>query len=132
MKILLAIASAAEAATGLALVAYPAIVIQLLLGAEIAGAGVLVSRVAGISLIALGVACWPRGLLTQALYGMLTYNLLVTLYLVYLGLGGAWVGILLWPAAVAHAALAILLARARLKDRKARATQLSSSGGRPR
>jgi len=123
MKILLAIAAVAEAATGLALVAYPPVVIQLLFGAEIAGVGVLVGRIAGISLIGLGVACWPGGVMTQALDSMLIYNLLVTLYFVYLGLGGEWIGVLLWPAAVAHAVLAILLAQAWLNDRKARAMQ---------
>jgi hypothetical protein len=118
MKTLLAIASLVEAATGLALLAYPPIVVQLLFGTEIAGAGVLASRVAGISLVALGVACWPGGVVKQGLYGMLIYNLLVTLYFVYVGLGGAWVGILLWPAAAAHAVITILLARAWLSDRK--------------
>jgi hypothetical protein len=39
---------------------------------------------------------------------MLTYNLLVTAYLVYLGLAGALVGILLWPAIAIHAALTLL------------------------
>jgi hypothetical protein len=48
---------------------------------------------------------------------MLVYNLLVTLYFVYLGLGGKWVGVLLWPAAAAHAVLAVLLAGAWLRDR---------------
>jgi len=57
MRTLLAIAAAAETATGLVLVVYPPIAVQLLFGAEIAGAGVLASRVAGISLIALGIAC---------------------------------------------------------------------------
>jgi hypothetical protein len=118
MKTLLAVASFVEAVTGLALLAYPPIVIQLLFGAEIAGAGVLASRVAGITLIALGVACWPAGVVKQGVYGMLTYNLLVTLYFIYLGLGGAWVGMLLWPAAAFHAVLTILLARAWLRDRK--------------
>lgn len=120
MKIVLAIAAVAEAATGVALLAYPLIVVQLLFVAEIAGAGILASRVAGISLIALGVACWPRGQVTQALTGMLIYNLLAALYFVYLGIGGTWVGVLLWPAAVAHAVLAILLARAWFNDRKSR------------
>ena len=36
---------------------------------------------------------------------MLTYNALATLYLVYLGIGGEWVGRLLWPAVVLHAVL---------------------------
>ena len=41
---------------------------------------------------------------------MLSYNLLVTAYLVYLGLGGALVGILLWPAIAIHAVLTLLFA----------------------
>jgi hypothetical protein len=118
MKILLAICAVAEAATGLALLGFAPIVIQLLFGAEIAGFGILLSRFAGIGLIALGVACWPSGEPKQALRAMLVYNLLVTLYFVYLGLGGKWVGVLLWPAAAAHAILTILLARAWLSDRK--------------
>jgi hypothetical protein len=118
MKILLAIAALAEAATGLALLAYPPIVIRLLFGAEIAGAGDVISRVAGISLIALGVACWPGGAMTQGLYGMLIYNVLVTLCFIYVGIGGAWVGILLWPAAAAHGVMTIALARAWFSERK--------------
>jgi hypothetical protein len=43
---------------------------------------------------------------------MLTYNVLATLYLLYLGIRGEWVGILLWPAVVLHAVLILLLARA--------------------
>lgn len=112
MKALLAVAAIAEAVTGLALLAFPPLVVELLFGAAIAGEGYVVSRVAGISLIGLAVACWPRGEAKQALLGMLIYNLLVTLYLVYLGISGEWVGILLWPAAVAHAVLTTLLARA--------------------
>jgi len=115
MKILLAIAAVAEGATGLALLAYPTLPIQLLFGAEIAGAGILASRVAGISLIALGVACWPSGAMMQAFCAMLIYNAFVALFFAYLGFGGTWVGILLWPAAAAHAVLAILLATAGLK-----------------
>ncbi len=61
MKTLLALAAVGEAATGLVLLAYPPIAVRLLFGAEIAGAGVVMSRFAGISLIALGLACWPGG-----------------------------------------------------------------------
>jgi len=43
---------------------------------------------------------------------MLSYSLLVKLYLVYLGIGGEWVGKLLWPTVVVHAVVTILLARA--------------------
>ncbi len=47
---------------------------------------------------------------------MLTYSLLTTLYLGYLGFGGECVGSLLWPAVVVHAVLTILLARAWIKS----------------
>jgi hypothetical protein len=118
MRTLLAVAAVAEAVTGLALLAFPPLVVELIFGAAIAGEGYVVSRFAGISLIGLGVACWPRGEAKQALLAMLTYNLLVTLYFVFLGFGGEWVGILLWPAAAVHAVLTILLARAWFSDRR--------------
>jgi len=49
---------------------------------------------------------------------MLTYSLLATLYLIYLGFGGKWAGKLLWPAVAVHAVLTILLARAWFAERK--------------
>ena len=116
MTTLLAVAAVGEAATGLALLVYPPIVVRLLFGAEIAGAGVVMSRIAGISLIALGLACWPGrdagSRADRALRAMLSYSLLATLYLGYLGAVGEWAGILLWPAVGAHAVVTILLARA--------------------
>jgi hypothetical protein len=82
------------------------------------------SRIAGIGLIALGAACWPgrdadRGA-ARGLPAMLVYSLLATLYLGRLGIGGEWVGSLLWPAVAIHAGLTALLARAWLADRQAR------------
>jgi hypothetical protein len=47
---------------------------------------------------------------------MLIYSAAVTLYLVYVGFAGGLTGILLWPAVAIHAVLALLLARAWLKD----------------
>ncbi|HTO43767.1 MAG TPA: hypothetical protein VML56_06795 [Burkholderiales bacterium] len=115
MKTVLTLAAAAEAATGIVLVVYPPIVVQLLFGADIAGVGEVVSRFAGIALIGLGVACWPNVSARPPLDGMLTYGMLATLYLVYVGVGGAAVGVLLWPAVVAHAILVVLLLHARFK-----------------
>ena len=57
---------------------------------------------------------------------MLTYNLLATLYFVYIGLGGEWVGSLLWPAAAIHAALTFLLGIAWLKARQFKGTKVHS------
>jgi hypothetical protein len=122
MKNLLALAAVSEATAGLVLLVYPPIVVKLLFGAEISGAGVVMSRIAGMSLIALGLACWPaRETGPRAgwpLCGMLTYSSLVTLYLVYLGLDGEWVGKLLWPAAAVHLVLSILLVWAWFNESK--------------
>jgi hypothetical protein len=119
MRKLLVLLAASEGLTGLILLVYPPIVIRLLFGAEIAGAGVFTSRLAAISLIALGVACWPGHDTRRAFCGMLTYSLLVTPYLAYVGMNGG-AGILLWPAVAAHAAVSVLLVRTWWKERKAR------------
>src|SRR5271169_2341703 len=111
MNKLLASAAISEAATGLILLAYPPIVVRLLLGAEIAGVGIVMARIAGISLIALAIACWSGNAAHRALYGMLTYSTFAMLYLAYIGVIGP-VGILLWPAVVIHAGLSILIFRA--------------------
>jgi hypothetical protein len=97
LKKLLSLAAAGEAVTGLVLLVYPPIVVRLLFGAEIAGAGIVMSRIAGIALIGLGTACWPCVPGTRALRGMLTYSAFATLYLLYVSLGSKWNGPLLWP-----------------------------------
>jgi hypothetical protein len=114
-KKLLALAAVAEAAMGLALLVDPPIIVKLLLGLDdLVGVGVVIARVTGIALIGLAVSCWPG---STALLGMLTYSAVLTLYLAGLGLGGAFVGVLLWPAVVVHAVLTGLLARAWFRDR---------------
>ena len=111
---MLAVVGAGEAFTGLALVISPALVVRLLFGAEISGAGTVMSRIAGIALIALGVACWPG----PPQVGMLIYSVAVTLYLVYVGFAGGLSGILLWPAVVLHVILTALLTRAATRSKE--------------
>ncbi|MGY4311428.1 hypothetical protein ACVWW1_000731 [Bradyrhizobium sp. JR3.5] len=108
MKKALTFAAVAEASTGLALLIAPALVGQLLLGERLTGLAVPVARVAGLALVALGIACWPG----PPPAGMLSYSLLVGLYLGYLGLVGGATGLLLWPAVALHLLLAALLSRA--------------------
>ena len=114
MKRALIFAAVGEGATGLALLIVPSLVGQLLLGEQLSGIAIPVARVAGIALIALGVACWPG----TPLIGMLTYSVAVTLYLAYVGIAGGLTGILLWPAVVLHAILTALLARASTIDKE--------------
>jgi hypothetical protein len=88
-------------------------VVKLLLGVEVAGASIAIARVAGIGLISLGVGCWlgrQEESSGWALVAMLLYNVLVTVYLAFVGIGTEFVGRLLWPAVVVHAVLTGLLA----------------------
>ena len=114
---MLVLAAVSEAATGLALLIVPSLVGRLLLGEELTGIALPVARVAGIALIALGIACWPG----PPGIGMLTYSAAVTLYLAYLGFAGGLTGILLWPAVVLHVILTALLIRASTSDKATKA-----------
>jgi hypothetical protein len=116
MRTLLMLAAIGEAATGLMLMAYPEAVTRLLLNETVAGAGPIVGRVAGIALIALGMACWPGIDMRRGFSAMLTYS---TIVMLVLGVAGArgMVGILLWPAVAVHATLSILLVWAWWKQR---------------
>ena len=113
MKRLLAVTAVFEAGTGLVLVAFPSALAVFLLGSKLdTPVGLTVARVAGVALLALGVACWLARLddQTPAARGlagaMLLYNAGAVCVLghafVVLGLSG----IGLWPAVVAHAAMA--------------------------
>jgi len=109
----LAFAAVVEVGTGLVLMLDPAIVVRLLLGAEVSGEGTVLGRVFGIALLALGVACWPSRQRAESAWpafrGMLIYNALIALYLAYLGTLGHVEGLLLWPGVALHAVVALLL-----------------------
>jgi hypothetical protein len=108
MNNVLVLAAVGEVATGVALLLVPSLVGQLLLGAELTGVAMTVARVAGIALVALGVACWPG----TPLVGMLTYSAAVTLYLAYVGFTGGVIGMLLWPTVFLHGIVTVFLTRA--------------------
>jgi len=115
IRTLLAFAAAVEGATGVALMVYPPIVTLMLLGEGVSGPGMVLGRVAGLALLSLAIACWPvrdpAGGTFPGHRAMLTYNLLVALYLLGLGIGGDSVGRLLWPAIILHALLTFFLVR---------------------
>jgi hypothetical protein len=120
----LAFSAIAELATGLALLAMPDIVVRLLLVPVTSATIAPVARVAGIALIALGLACWPNSQRVgdAAFRALLTYNMLVAAYLTYLGAAQQLGGALLWPAVGLHAVVAGLL----LHFRKRSPTQTSA------
>ena len=124
-KVLLAVAATCETVTGIALIFAPNIV-RLLLGTDISGAVLVIARMAGVGLLLLGVACWPRveGTIPR-LRAMLIYNLFATAGLGYLRFSSQSVGKLLLPALAVHAVLAILFIGAWLKDHSTGASKRS-------
>jgi hypothetical protein len=112
------VASAAaglEVVTGVGLVAAPSLLAKLLFGSEVNASGDLAGRISGLVILCLALGCWPRASVgedRQALAPLIALSLLAAVYLIYVGMLGANVGVLLWPAAATHLILAILLARA--------------------
>ena len=115
-----AAAAGLEVVTGAGLVVAPSLLARLLFGSEMNASGDLVGRIAGLVMVCLALGCWPRALEgedRQALAPLIALSLLATVYLIYVGMVGVNVGVLLWPAALAHLVLAILLARAWMSRR---------------
>jgi ABC-type spermidine/putrescine transport system permease subunit II len=113
VKRLLTLTALIEVPTGLALVAMPDLVVRLLLGAGIAGAGIPLGRVAGVALLALGVACWfasydarscaARGLASA----MALYNPGVAIVLGVSAFHSQQAGTTFWPAVILHTVMAV-------------------------
>jgi heme A synthase len=114
MKNLLVVMAWLEAITGIGLIGSPAALVPLLLGAALdSPVGLVLARVAGAALLALGLACWlargdggsraARGLVA----GMLLYNGAVGALLVYAGLSLDLSAIGLWPTVLVHLTLAV-------------------------
>lgn len=122
----LTFAAIVEVGTGVVLIIDPAIVVKLLLGIEVADEGTLLGRCFGIAVLALGTACWPGrhapGGGPAAVRAMLLYNVLIGVYLVYLGTAGHLRGLFLWPGVALHAALAFLFIWLRPNGRRSKET----------
>ncbi len=113
MRSLLAITAVLETATGVALLAMPALLVSILLRAPLdLPAGAVVGRVGGAALVALGFVCWRarQDEHSQSAIGVVIalsfYNVAAVAILAYAWLGEGLGGIVLWMAVFAHAALA--------------------------
>jgi hypothetical protein len=111
---LLMLTALLEVATAALLLLVPAVPLGLLLGVELAAPEtLLVARIAGVALLAIGVACWQARHHERSaardglLIGVLIYDVGAAGLLAYAGLGLGLVGMALWPAVGLHAALAV-------------------------
>jgi hypothetical protein len=113
---LLTIATLAECLAGVALVVTPHAAVTLLLGAEPAAVGSMVGRIAGVALLALGIACWgargdPGGAArTGILRAITTYNAGAGFLLIAFVATGRTYGAAVWIAGILHLALAAAFA----------------------
>jgi hypothetical protein len=114
MQILLAVTAVIEAGAGLALMCCPSASVALLLGSPLdAPAALTLGRVAGVALLALGVACWPAHYVAQScaarglVSAMALYNLGAFVILGSAGILSQPVGVALWPAVVLHATMTV-------------------------
>jgi hypothetical protein len=114
VKNLLTLEAVIEVGAGLGMVVLPSLLATLLLGSSLdTPVALTVARVAGVALLALGIACWlarhdgqsraARGLLGA----MVVYNAGVFMVLVYAGIGLGVSGTGLWPVVVVHAAMTV-------------------------
>jgi hypothetical protein len=113
MKPLLKLTALIEVATGLGFVAVPALVVRLLLGSDLLGAGIPLGRVAGVALLSLGIACWfasfetPSRAARGIVSAMTIYNLGAAVILGAAGIQSQPAGIGLWPAVILHAVMTV-------------------------
>ncbi len=114
MRTLLTITAALEAGTGVAVTLAPRAVVLLLLRSPLdSPAGLVIGRVLGAALFALGAACWiarddAQGRTAAGLVAaMLLYNIAVVSLLGYARIGLQLAGVGLWPAVILHSALAV-------------------------
>lgn len=127
MRTSLRFAALAEAVIGLVLLCYPPVVVKLVFAAHIPAIGftvsTIMSRIAGMGLIALGLACWPTGadgpragsrLSGPPLLGQLVNSTFIACYLGYIGYSVSSVGPLFWPVFLLSLVLALLAAWALL------------------
>ena len=113
-KTLLIVTALAETPVGVTLLLSPTLVAGLLLGVSLdAPAALIVARIAGAALLALGGVCWlarddgPSRAVRGLVAALLLYHCAAVAVLANAGAGVGLVGILLWPAVALHAALSV-------------------------
>jgi hypothetical protein len=124
-----------EGGAGLSLLRSPAVAASLLLGVRSPSPeAILLGRIGGAGLLAIGVACWfardDRGGRARhgLLWALLSYNAGACAALVLAGSASPMPGIALWPGVGLHVVMAIWCALSLRASRAARGTSGNTSG----
>jgi hypothetical protein len=124
---LLIVTALTEGGTGAALLTVPAVVISLLLGVTTAAPeAIVVGRITGGALMAVGIMCWsvrnhgPPAVLVA----ILAYDVAAAVALGVARVESGLVGIVLWPAVAAHVVLAVWCVAVLVGDRPHRSDGL--------
>ena len=124
LRLLLTISGGLEALVGVLTLISPAILTDVLTGGPADAGTIVLARLFGAGVFALGCACLkarddvrsPAGLAVSL--GIAAYNILAAVVLLWTAAGSGLGGLLLWGAGIAHAALGALFVSAIVKSRR--------------
>jgi hypothetical protein len=124
LRLLLTLAGGLEILAGLATLITPAPVVSLLLGVPADAVALVLARLFGAGVFALGLACLkarhdvgsPAGLAVSL--GITSYNMLAAVVLFWTAAGSGLGGLLLWGAGIGHATLGALFVSALVTSRR--------------
>ena len=105
------LASAIELISGATLLLLPSAVMQQLFSSPATAAGEQLTRLYGLALIGLGVACWGSPCSTPGRRGLLVYNCSAAVLLLFLAAMDLSGGAAVWAGAGIHTVLGLLMIR---------------------
>ena len=124
LRLLLALAGGLEILAGSAALIAPALVVSMLLGVPVDAIALVLARLFGAGVFALGLACLkarhdagsPAGVAVSI--GITAYNILAAVVLLWTAAGLGLGGLLLWVAGIGHATLGALFVSAIVMSRR--------------
>ena len=132
-RMVLIITAVAETLTGLAFLLAPNATSGLLFGAHPDHVGLMIGRLAGVALVAIGISCWgagrdPGGTAQAATFrGATLYNAGAGVLLLLFAVTGQASGFVIWVAGVFH----LIMAGFAAARRGAGARHPAAAGGKP-
>jgi len=105
------LASTIELITGATLLLLPSVVMQQLFSSSASAAGEQLTRLYGLALIGLGIACWGSPCSPPGRRGLLIYNCSAAVLLLILAGTDLSGGAAVWAGAALHVVLGLLMIR---------------------